>query len=224
MSISKQHDFTTGTTIVASEVNTNFDDLFTEVNTNMVHKDGSVAFTGVPSGPATDPSTDNQLARKAYVDLTAGEIVNTDAYSGNGIIAVGASVGVNNWNTIPSLNMTEDLVDGEYYRIEFECPGFMAHTSADDPWPSGGVRALQIRLNLDGDMIGGGYGAQVGFEIPGISGMISTTWLQSGTAAATPFNVQGRHESGGTNHHYIHLNDSAGAYKAAKLTLWRLGP
>jgi hypothetical protein len=30
--------------------------------------DASVAFTNVPSGPAVDPSTANQLTRKSYVD------------------------------------------------------------------------------------------------------------------------------------------------------------
>lgn len=33
--------------------------------------DGSIPFTGIPSGPATDPSLANQFARKAYVDAKA---------------------------------------------------------------------------------------------------------------------------------------------------------
>lgn len=33
--------------------------------------DGSIAFTGIPSGPAQDPSSANQFARKSYVDAKA---------------------------------------------------------------------------------------------------------------------------------------------------------
>lgn len=66
--ISKQYTFSTGTTIVASEVNTNFDDLFTQVNDELIHADGTNAFTALISGPATDPTADNHLARKKYVD------------------------------------------------------------------------------------------------------------------------------------------------------------
>lgn len=59
--------------------------------------DASVAFTGVPSGPATDPSSANQLARKAYVDaadvttLASAATAATNAlvgYNPGGITAV----------------------------------------------------------------------------------------------------------------------------------------
>jgi hypothetical protein len=63
------YSFTVGTAAVAAEVNQDFTDLVTWINTNAVHLDGSKPFTAVPSGPAVDPSSDNQLARKAYVDL-----------------------------------------------------------------------------------------------------------------------------------------------------------
>jgi hypothetical protein len=66
--LTKQHTFTMATDSSADEVNQNFDDLVDFVNGSVIHKDGSVAFTSVPSGPATDPTTTNQLTRKAYVD------------------------------------------------------------------------------------------------------------------------------------------------------------
>lgn len=66
--LSVTNDFTGGSPAVADDVDQNFSDIVSFVNTNMVHKDGTVAFTGVPSGPATNPSTDNQFARKRYVD------------------------------------------------------------------------------------------------------------------------------------------------------------
>lgn len=56
------------TLIESAEANTNFQDLVTFLNNQVIHKDASVAFTGTPSGPAADPVSDNQFARKAYVD------------------------------------------------------------------------------------------------------------------------------------------------------------
>lgn len=53
---------------VASQVNANFDALYGWVNGSAVWADASQAFTNVPSGPATDPSTPNQFTRKSYVD------------------------------------------------------------------------------------------------------------------------------------------------------------
>ena len=62
------YNFTPGTTIVAAQANQNFTDLVTFLNNSVMHRDASLAFTAVPSGPATDPTTDNQLVRKAYID------------------------------------------------------------------------------------------------------------------------------------------------------------
>lgn len=62
------NNFTAGLPSVADDVDANFAAVVNWINTNAVHLDASKAFTGVPSGPATDPTTDNQLTRKAYVD------------------------------------------------------------------------------------------------------------------------------------------------------------
>lgn len=66
--VSVTYDFSAGTPAIADDVDQNFTDIVDWINTNAVHLDGSKAFTNVPSGPATDPSTGNQLTRKAYVD------------------------------------------------------------------------------------------------------------------------------------------------------------
>lgn len=66
--VSVTYNFVAGTDAVADQVDTNFNDLVTWVNTNAVHLDGTKAFTGIPSGPSSDPTTANQLTRKAYVD------------------------------------------------------------------------------------------------------------------------------------------------------------
>ena len=67
-SVSKQHTFVWDEDANPDHVNENFDDIYGFVNTQVVHKDGSIAFTQVPTGPAVDPTTDNQLPRKKYVD------------------------------------------------------------------------------------------------------------------------------------------------------------
>lgn len=64
----KQFTFTPGTTALSSQLNTNLDDIANFLNNGVIHADGSKAFTAVPTGPATDPSSDNHLARKRYVD------------------------------------------------------------------------------------------------------------------------------------------------------------
>lgn len=66
--VSVTYNFVAGTDAVADQVDTNFNDVVSWVNTNAVHLDGTKAFTGIPSGPSSDPTTANQLTRKAYVD------------------------------------------------------------------------------------------------------------------------------------------------------------
>jgi hypothetical protein len=101
---SKTYSFTASTTAVASQVNTNFDDLVDFLNQEVIHKDASVAFTGVPSGPATDPSTANQLTRKAYVDGLLGTwTAYTPTIKNQSQAAVAATVRMAQYITIGSL-------------------------------------------------------------------------------------------------------------------------
>lgn len=65
--LSVTNTFSNGTTADATEVNTNFTDIETWINTNAVHLDGSKAFTAAPTY-AADPTSNNQLCRKYYVD------------------------------------------------------------------------------------------------------------------------------------------------------------
>lgn len=90
-SITKPYTFTDGTDAVAAQVNADLDEVYNWVNGEAIHKDASTAFTAIPSGPATDPTTDNQFARKAYVDklgivgyqklTTPSATFNADGYS-----------------------------------------------------------------------------------------------------------------------------------------------
>ena len=52
----------------ATQVNSNFSTLAAFLNTEVVQRDASVAFTAIPLLPATMPTLANQAARKAYVD------------------------------------------------------------------------------------------------------------------------------------------------------------
>jgi len=62
------YNFVNGSNADSEQVDQNFADINAWLVANAMQIDGSKAFTAVPSGPATDPTTANQLARKAYVD------------------------------------------------------------------------------------------------------------------------------------------------------------
>lgn len=71
--ITKDYDFTAGTSAAATEVNANFDELFAWVNTEAIHADGTNAFTALPVGPTSvQPTTAWQLTPKDYVDKRLG--------------------------------------------------------------------------------------------------------------------------------------------------------
>lgn len=67
--------FVDATTAEAAEVNENFDDLVSYINTNCIVKDGSLALTGLLSGPdptVTPPTANAHLTPKLYVDDRVG--------------------------------------------------------------------------------------------------------------------------------------------------------
>lgn len=66
--VSKSHTFVPGTDIESAQANQNFDDLVNYTNNEVIVRDASKAFTAIPSGPGTDPTSPNQFARKQYVD------------------------------------------------------------------------------------------------------------------------------------------------------------
>lgn len=90
------------TLIQATQANQNFDDVEAFVNTNMIQKDASVPFTAVPSGPASNPVSDNQFSRKAYVDSSYFSMIST-AFSTAG---AGAYADVTAWTTTASKGIT----------------------------------------------------------------------------------------------------------------------
>lgn len=69
-----QHTFVAGTPAEAQQVNQNFTDVRTFVNTQVVHKDGTNPFTVMPvlpSGLASAVTTNAHASNKAYVDSAA---------------------------------------------------------------------------------------------------------------------------------------------------------
>lgn len=220
MAITKVYDFTAGTTIRASEVNQNFDDLFNEVNTNMIHRDGSVAFTGIPSGPASDPTTDNEFTRKAYVDLKAGGVQEhgTRGESDpNGWTLVGATVAEDTWDTWEAMNFTTDLVDGHWYMAVFLNPGFRASGGAQSVTDG---RQVRVGIMKDGTAMCHAVGTQQEDDNPGIGGTVTHVWLQSGDESDVLFQAAGRHDEDGTQNHHFYNNATQGF---AQLTLVDLG-
>ena len=62
-----------GNTADATQVNSNFSTLASFINTEVIQRDASVAFTQIPLLPGTNPSLANHAVRKGYVDaLTWG--------------------------------------------------------------------------------------------------------------------------------------------------------
>ena len=78
MTVTKPYTFSPGPA-VSAEVNANFDTLYDALNNDYLSADGTVPFESIPSGPATDPTTDNQFTRKKYVDDKTKGVVKVPA-------------------------------------------------------------------------------------------------------------------------------------------------
>lgn len=74
------YSFTNGTgqNADATQVNANYQALVDFLNNYVIQKDGSVSFTGIPTLPASDPTTANQAVRKSYVDTLVASVSGTD--------------------------------------------------------------------------------------------------------------------------------------------------
>lgn len=68
--------FANGTNADGTQVNANFNSVTNFLNSEVIQRDGSIAFTAIPTLPASTPTLDNHAVRKAYVDsfLPAGVI------------------------------------------------------------------------------------------------------------------------------------------------------
>lgn len=148
MALSVTNTFTAGTTAVASQVNTNFSDVTTYVNTNAVLKDATLAFTQVPSGPATDPSSANHLTRKLWVDRNVGSAAKQESDGTFGPISA-----FDTYYNVASMDVTVPngknvIVDatGQFLALD--------HNGHTGFWS-------QMAISADGG-VGWTYGAQLG--------------------------------------------------------------
>lgn len=131
--LSVTNTFVAATLIESAEANQNFQDIVTWANANAIQKDASVAFTAVPTGPATDPVSDNQFARKAYVDKQ--KAANRQKFITNSI----GYTGTNNTDFV--LAVTTDVL-----RL------YKAYLHAS--WILTGSGTYVIQLTEDGNVIG----------------------------------------------------------------------
>jgi hypothetical protein len=125
----KPYTFVEDTDIIDDEVNANFDALFDWIRDQAIHADASKAFSAIPSGPSQNPTTNNQLTRKKYVDdeiaaaTATVSVVKRWKVSGAGHDAITTS-----YFDIPTLEFTYTFTNGRLY--EFRATGHL-------DWPSG---------------------------------------------------------------------------------------
>lgn len=200
------YSFTSGGLIKSNEVNQNFTDLTTWMNTNAIQKDASVAFTGVPSGPATDPSSANQFTRKQYVDDRRGPKVLALHNINTG---VAPSLGSGSYYTVitsSGLTFTAD----HYYEADFYLPNvYLASVAGAQVFGTMSVMGLEVVASHF-------YQTDVGqgCEIQG-----RQSWYQSSTLSGQTVLVRIKHAYGGT----ATLNCDAATYNQMRLTIKDLG-
>jgi hypothetical protein len=95
----------------ATQVNANFAALVNFINAEVVQRDGSIAFTAIPTLPASDPTLANQAARKAYVDSV---VTSGTAVVANGAITTAklADDAVTSAKILNGTIVSADLADG----------------------------------------------------------------------------------------------------------------
>jgi hypothetical protein len=127
------HIFAPATLIESAEANQNFDDIEAWANTHVIQKDASVAFTAVPSGPASDPVTANQFTRKAYVDKW--KVLDRDE-------SFTLSAALPTGSVLPGLSLTFTAAADRLYMV---VASFQVHSGVDAGWT--------FHLREDGNVI-----------------------------------------------------------------------
>lgn len=137
--VSVPNNFIPGAPSDADAVDVNFAALVTWINTNVPHLDGSKAFTSVPSGPTADPTTADQLTRKAYVDgqHASPTLMNVKLTRTSSFTVLGSSTSTVTWQT-------EDADVG----------GFIAAPATTLVVPAGGAGLYAFGMRFDVDFSG----------------------------------------------------------------------
>lgn len=219
------YNFVAGTPAVADNVDQNFSDLVSWINTNAVHLDGSKAFTSVPSGPGSDPTSANQLTRKAYVDgkftsclssarpaapATGAMIFETDknrvrVYDGSNWLLVSGSMraSASNTGTVVANNTTTTLT---FATENYDTDSFFTAGGSTFTIPEAGTYAITVNTSRTaGANFNGGFGTYCRIVTPSVTFIINTsdTDTQSGSfpvvfTAGQTFTVTFQNASGGS--------------------------
>lgn len=180
------YTFAANTLVQSSQANTNFQDVVDFLNSDVIHKDASIAFTAVPSGPSEDPTSDDQFARKAYVDMACGILRKAGSFASTSVSVEvsGTSTVVDRGVAIASDNIT--IEDAATYAI---FGSFGVQTDTD------GRRGLMMRKNGanwfgDGDDAtnSSGFGKRITLftmEALIVGDVIDCTWLQNSGSTLT---------------------------------------
>lgn len=142
------YTFSPGANVESAKFNQNYTDLCNYINENVVLKNGSVAFTGVPTGPGIDPSTANHLVRKAYVDGRTGVLqkrvqTSDSANFASSITDLGLSLSA---FTMPTLS------NGKALRISMYVPWCALVDTTGADWGTGGIE-VWMRIQADGGAV-----------------------------------------------------------------------
>lgn len=169
------YTFAPSTLILSSEVNGNFAELVSFLNTEVIHKDASVAFTAVPSGPATDPSSDNQLVRLAYMNKRMGYSVST----ASGTHAHSAGVTPTVIDGFSSAYNTTGLFTQSASRITFSVD-MVALVGGWVRWEDNDNGHRKLALRKSGSILRGEAASQ--FDVDGVGGGFGIISVEGFTA------------------------------------------
>ena len=98
--------FVASTSAASAEVNANFSAIKSFIDGEVIQKDASVAFTALISGPSSDPTSNNHLARKKYVDDLVSGLSSTYAPISHNHAASAITSGTLDANRLPNHSAT----------------------------------------------------------------------------------------------------------------------
>lgn len=197
--VSRPNTYAPGDEIVSDEVNNDFDTVYSAANNLLVHVDGSKAFTGIPVLPATDPSSDNQAARKKYVDARTAGVLAKHVIP-NVLVAVPSNA-LGDMGVILNFTMP-DLSDGSRaVRIDFGAFGLQFAGPSDN---TSTVEIRMVRGNETGTVVTMGSFTKANGLLNGprieMSGFLFNNglWAAGVQAAVRMYGVWSGGPSGGT--------------------------
>ena len=140
------NSFVNGNANDGPQVTQNFTDLTSYINANCITKDGGLALTALLTGPATDPTSDNHLARKKYVDDRTG------LQSGTNTTASDTNTAVNTFQDMGTIQTITN--PGKAVNVLAICSGFVQNVGFNSQ--------IKVKVGISFDN-GGTYAEQQQF-------------------------------------------------------------